>query len=56
MDDDKVRAAYRATLVAALQEAKDRGDNEAQQRIRLMIDLHDRYIQPPADEPGTAGA
>jgi hypothetical protein len=47
MRDEKVRTAYRATLVVALKEAQARGDKAAQQRIKLMIDLHDKDIPAP---------
>ena len=41
MENEKVRAAYRATLVAALKEAQERNDQKAQDRIRRMLDEHD---------------
>ena len=50
MEDEKLRAAYRATLVAALKEAQERGDKPAEQRIRTMIEQHDK--QTPAKKAG----
>ena len=48
MEDEKLRAAYRATLVAGLKEAQERGDKPAQQRIRAMIEQHDKQAKKVA--------
>jgi hypothetical protein len=42
--EGEIRDAYRANLKAHLKEAVARGDRAAQQRITLMIELHDKGV------------